>query len=324
MMARIPLIVIGGFLGAGKTTLVNHLLRTSAGRRWAVLVNDFGEINVDSALIAAQAGDTIALTNGCVCCSIGDDLTSALIGVLETSPSFDGIIVEASGVSDPARIASIALADPSLEPQGTIVLIDAAAVLQQASDPHLADVIGAQLASADFLVVNKIDSATDAQSRELHAWLDIAAPGVPRFETRSAAVPWKLLQPLELRAAGESIPSRVHRHEHGRGHGHGPVGHDFDFETWSLRLDAVFNAEKLRALLRAMPDGVLRLKGFVRTDAHGWSELQFAGRHGSLRCATFVPERGVAVAIGQRGRLPRASLEALFGTAELHPRSGGG
>ncbi|MEO8937593.1 MAG: GTP-binding protein, partial [Burkholderiaceae bacterium] len=73
------MIVIGGFLGAGKTTLLNRLLRESQGQRLAVLVNDFGTLNIDAELVASNAGDTIALTNGCVCCSIGDDLTTALI-----------------------------------------------------------------------------------------------------------------------------------------------------------------------------------------------------------------------------------------------------
>ncbi|MFP5406389.1 MAG: CobW family GTP-binding protein, partial [Gammaproteobacteria bacterium] len=145
--SRLPLTVIGGLLGAGKTTLLNHLLAASRGRRIAVLVNDFGAINIDAALVAESAGDTIALTNGCVCCSIGDDLAGALIELLEANPPFDAVVVEASGVSDPWRIAQIALADSDLALEGVIVLVDASTLAEQARDPLLTDSLQRQVIS---------------------------------------------------------------------------------------------------------------------------------------------------------------------------------
>ena len=95
----LPLTVIGGFLGAGKTTLLNNWLRSTGGRRLAVLVNDFGAINIDAALVESTAADMVALTNGCVCCQIGADLTAALIKVLDSATAFDAVVVEASGGS---------------------------------------------------------------------------------------------------------------------------------------------------------------------------------------------------------------------------------
>ncbi len=120
-MPRIPFSVIGGFLGAGKTTLLNHWLRHAQGQRLALLVNDFGAINIDADLIEAHAGDTIALTNGCVCCQIGDDLSLALLRVLDSARRFDAVIVEASGVADPGRIAQLGRADPRLRLDAVIV-----------------------------------------------------------------------------------------------------------------------------------------------------------------------------------------------------------
>src|SRR6056300_490452 len=107
----VPITIIAGFLGTGKTGLLNHLLAHAEGRRLTALVNDFGALNIDSELIAAQNGNQISLANGCVCCSIGDDLTLALAQVMNQTPRPDHILIEASGVADPARIAGFAQVD---------------------------------------------------------------------------------------------------------------------------------------------------------------------------------------------------------------------
>src|SRR3546814_17999490 len=108
---RIPLTVIGGFLGAGKTTLLNRLLRQS-GRRYIVLVNDFGAVNIDAALIASHDGSTINLANGCVCCPMADGLAEALLRVLDAQVRPEHIVIDASGVGGPWQLAGHALAAP--------------------------------------------------------------------------------------------------------------------------------------------------------------------------------------------------------------------
>ncbi len=302
--ARLPLTVIGGFLGAGKTTLLNRLLQQSRGRRHAVLVNDFGSINVDAALIAEKSGDAIALTNGCACCSIGGDLTAALIRVLEAPLPFDEIFIEASGVSDPWKIAQVALADSALGLNGVIVLVDASACLLHAADPLLADSLERQLRSADIIVVNKIDQVEAAERERVHQWLATFTNRTPCFEATHADVPIELISGGALSEIDDrDEPSGAHDHANG-------------FSTWSGRPERVFPASELRAFLRDMPTGVLRLKGFIRTDEHGWAELQFSGRHGSLRRAITEPATGPAVvAIGLTDQLPRQLLEAVFGVA---------
>ena len=339
----LPLSVIGGFLGAGKTTLVNRWLRDAGGSRLAVLVNDFGAVNVDAELIALAAGDVIALTNGCVCCQIGDDLGAALVRVLEAPQPFDAVVIEASGVSDPARIGRYGRATPDLVLDGVLVLVDAAAAAAQAADPLLADTLQRQVAGADLLIVNKSDVATPAERAATLAWLDRAAPGVPRVETTQADVPLALLSGALLHA-GAGEPARdgtgaehgqqahEHEHEHEQHHGHelddarafaADPHHGEVFETWSSRPAQRFAPQALRAQLDRLPAGVLRLKGVVRSVPDGWNELQIAGRRIALRRLTHAPAEGAAVvAIGLRGRLPRAALDAVF--AGRPPTADGG
>jgi G3E family GTPase len=311
--ARIPLTVIGGFLGAGKTTLLNCLLNNAQGRRIAVLVNDFGAINIDAALVAASASDTIALSNGCVCCSIGDDLSRALIEVLDAPVPFDAVVIEASGVSDPWKIAQIGQADPQLTLDAVIVLVDAATALDQARDPLLTDTLDRQLRAADLVVLNKIELVDAAQRLALQRWVTSVAGATPQFQTTRAALPSQLLGALAPTATGVAVNGTDECHEAAHRHGH---EHDDLFETWSIESGALLSAPALRRLLKQMPEGVLRLKGLVRSDEHGWSELQFAGKHGSLRrAAESALGKGAVVAIGLRGRLPRDALQAAFAAA---------
>ena len=111
-MAPLPMIVISGYLGAGKTTLINRLLRAARGQRIMVLVNDFGAINIDADLLQRAAEDTLTLTNGCICCTMGADLFLALGDALDRRPRPDLLVIEASGVAHPRNIAEAAKAEP--------------------------------------------------------------------------------------------------------------------------------------------------------------------------------------------------------------------
>lgn len=307
--APLPLTVIGGFLGAGKTTLLNGWLRGGpAAGRVAVLLNDFGAVNIDAALVRARSADTIALTNGCVCCSIGDDLSAALCRVLDASPAFDAVIVEASGVSDPWKIAQLGLAEPSLALEGIVVVLDATAVLVHAADARLASTLERQVASADLLVMNKVAIAGPAQANAVRRWVESRAPATAVVETRDGELPGWLpseRRPVAAGCAGEH--AHEHERQHDNEHGHRDE-HARLFESCVLRPVHGFAEAALRDALRRVPAGVLRLKGIVRTDEMGWTEIQFAGRHGWLRPAEPPRDGPALVAIGLAGEFAGAAV----------------
>ena len=313
-MDRIPFTVIGGFLGAGKTTLLNRWLREANGQRIAVLVNDFGAINLDAAALAQAGADTIALSNGCVCCTIGDDLTDALGRVLATEPAFDAVVVEASGVSDPWRIAQYALAEPRLQLHAVIVLVDAAALAGHLADPLLADTLQRPLAHADLVVLNHADRAGAEALAAARQWVvdDAAArtaTAAPVICTTGADLPVTLLAATLYQPHGGGL--RAAPPEHGR-----------QFQAWQALPAGRFDEGRLRAWLRALPAGVLRLKGHLPLACApdrpaAWAELQYAGRHGTLRRRPALADAGAAVvAIGLAGQLPEAALAAGLGACE--------
>ena len=177
-MKRVPGItftVIGGHLGAGKTTLLNHILSRCNAARLAVLVNDFGQLNIDAALIADRGARTLRLENGCICCNIGNSLISTLLALLREEPRPEHILVEASGVADPARIADIARLSPSLDLNRVIVVVDGERVREQYIDPYVGDMVAKQIAAADVIVMNKIDLVGLPSRADLKGWLEARA-----------------------------------------------------------------------------------------------------------------------------------------------------
>src|SRR6185295_18755166 len=171
----IPLTVIGGYLGAGKTTLLNQLLRHNAGRRLAVVVNDFGSINIDAALITAHDGETMSLANGCICCTLANGFLTTLTQLKARPDPPEQIIVEASGVADTLKIGQYGHM-PGFRLDGIIVLADAETVRRRSRDRYVGRTVIRQLQGADFLILTKPDLVGDADRNAVRAWLQQAAP----------------------------------------------------------------------------------------------------------------------------------------------------
>ncbi|WP_165899841.1 CobW family GTP-binding protein [Borborobacter arsenicus] len=311
-MTRIPLTIIGGFLGSGKTTLLNRMLRGSAGRRIAVLVNDFGDINIDAELITGHEGSTISLSNGCICCSIGDSLVEALVEVVRMTPPPEHIVIEASGVAEPQNIAEIARLDPGLRLSGILVMADAERVKELAGDKFVGDTVRHQLCAADMILLSKVDRVLEERKADLHAWLRNAI-GVKRIvETVHGAVPMDVLFDTDFEEPGAG--ATVAHHDH-----HDHHAHDDQFETWAFVSDQEFDGGKLGELLGSLPAGVLRAKGFLRTQQKPGQTgiLHLVGGHWEI--AWHAAPAGTPairlVLIAVKGTLDREALQKRFACA---------
>ena len=240
-----PLHVIGGYLGSGKTTLVNHLLADADGRRVAVLVNDFGDIDVDGALIASADDDVISLANGCVCCSLADGLVTAFAAVRERAAHLDRVVVEASGVADPASIVRFGVAS-GFAVGRVVVVVDTATVRRRAADRYVGDTVLRQIEAADVCVVNKVDLVGAADVERVHTWLAGIAPDAEQVDTVRCELDWAILDGATIdRHDGSSV-------DHAEAH-----------HARTIEYDEPVDRARLQADIEELPETVVRVKGVV-------------------------------------------------------------
>ena len=279
----ISVTVIGGYLGAGKTTMVNHLLRTG-DERMAVLVNDFGDINIDADLIARHEGDTLELANGCICCSLVDGFAAALGTIDGLDPRPERLIIETSGVADPATVAAYAHA-PGLALDAVVVLVDAETIQDRATDRYVGDTVVGQLRSADLLVVNKVDLVPDADVARIEAWLAERNGDAAIVRATGARVAPELLFGTERSDPPTPDDGSAPVTAANRAGGHDPVERAHaEFESWSWSWPDPVDVSVIEAAMADAPEGVLRLKGVVRLiDDPRAHVVQRVGRRWSLR-----------------------------------------
>jgi G3E family GTPase len=206
----IPITVIGGYLGAGKTTLLNRLLREPDGRRLGVIVNDFGSIGIDAELLAAASDSgVINLPNGCVCCSLGNDLMESLGSLRDVEFPPDQIVIEASGIADPLAAAAWGTS-VGFAPGGVIVLAAADSIARQVNDRYVSSEVRRQLAGADLIMSSKVDLCTPEQLQRAFDVFEEHAPGVAIVD---GSAPIDLVLGLRLGSGAEpttAVPSVEH------------------------------------------------------------------------------------------------------------------
>lgn len=301
MSEPIPLTIIGGYLGAGKTTLLNHILRHNDGYRLAVLVNDFGDINIDAELVENQDGETINLANGCICCNLADGFVAAINTILRQESRIDRMIVEASGVADPIKIAHYGqLQGVSLD--AVIVVADAETVQAKATDKYVGYMVGQQLISADILIMNKVDLIDQDQRQAVRAWLAKTAPQSRIYETQQGVVPLELLLGLDTKRETPTAAAW-------------PDSESEQFVTWSYVEDVPLERALLARLLDDLPESLFRAKGFLNLmdDPKRRTILQLVGRRWLLSPGLAWDDespRTRIVWIGENGQFEKESLAA--------------
>jgi G3E family GTPase len=253
-----PITVLTGFLGAGKTTLLNRILNGDHGLRIAVMVNDFGSINIDADLVVGveSGGDIISLANGCICCSMRDDMLAAVEQLTERPEQPEYIILEASGVADPSRIAFSFIHDSIL------CLVDAS---QLFAVPEQMELKNRQIAYSDMLILSKTDLVSREEVGRIRAWLDDRFGRYRLVEAPHGEVPMEILlssgrfDPAQMEADHAPADKCASGHCNHESHQH----HTSTFSTWSFETDRPLSLDALRSAASKLPASIYRAKGVV-------------------------------------------------------------
>ena len=298
---KIPVTVLTGYLGAGKTTLLNRILTEDHGKRYAVIVNEFGEIGIDNDLVVGADEDVFEMNNGCVCCTVRGDLIRVVAGLMKRQrpgkPAFDAIIVETTGLADPGPVAQTFFVDEDVKAKTQLdsvtTLVDAKHVMARLDDSREAR---EQVAFADRIILNKVDLATPEELDAVEARLRALNPLAPIVRAERSNVPldqvlglhaFDLDRILEVRPDFVNPPHGAdghvhdeacghdhHDHDHGHDHhhhdhSHGARGHAHqdDIKGISLSLDRPLDGAKFTAwldkLLGEQGQNILRAKGII-------------------------------------------------------------
>ena len=278
---KIPVTVLTGYLGAGKTTLLNRILSEPHGKKYAVIVNEFGEIGIDNELVVGADEEVFEMNNGCICCTVRGDLIRIIEGLMRRKGKFDAIIVETTGLADPAPVAQTFFVDENV---GRKTRLDAVVTVADAKwlKDRLKDAPEAknQIAFADVILINKTDLVSDGELREVEARIRGINPYAKLHRTQRSQIALDQVlgrNAFDLDRILDIEPEFLHgdghdHHEHDHGDGHHHHGgmkhyHDEDMQSMSLKTDKPLNPDKFFPWIQKLvaDDGpsILRCKGIL-------------------------------------------------------------
>jgi G3E family GTPase len=278
---KIPVTVLTGYLGAGKTTLLNRILSEPHGKKFAVVVNEFGEIGIDNDLVVGADEEVFEMNNGCICCTVRGDLIRIIDGLMRRKGKFDAIIVETTGLADPAPVAQTFFVDENV---GNRTKLDAVVTVADAKwlKDRLRDAPEAknQIAFADVILLNKTDLVSEADLREIEARIRGINPYAKLHRTQRCAIgldevlgrnAFDLDRILDIEPAFLETDDHDHdhSHDHGRDHHHGGLKHfhDEDMQSFSVAIDQPLNPDKffpfIQNLVAQEGQKILRCKGIL-------------------------------------------------------------
>ncbi len=291
MADKIPVTVLTGYLGAGKTTLLNRILSEPHGKKFAVIVNEFGEIGIDNDLVVGADEEIFEMNNGCICCTVRGDLIRIIEGLMKRKGKFDAIIIETTGLADPAPVAQTFFVDADVEEaarlDAVVTVADAKWLSQRLKDAPEAK---NQVAFADVILLNKTDLVSSEELREVKARIRAINPYAKLHETVNCSVPldavlsrnaFDLDRILEIEPEFLEVEEDDHdqHHDHHAHHGHHDHHdhdghkhglkhyHDEEMQSVALSIDGDVDPEKflpwLNRYVQTEGPSILRTKGIV-------------------------------------------------------------
>ena len=309
-----PILVLTGFLGAGKTSLLNHLLANNQGLKIGVLINDFGEINIDSLLVSAQTDTALELTNGCICCQVdGDSVDDAISQLANRDRQLDYIIIEASGIADPRELATmIRLKKSDYSHFDTLVTVVDGLNFKKnnQANPQAVD----SLAIADLVIINKTDLIDADQLKLVEQGVGLAASKARILPAVHGRVDWRLLFDLPSKPSDQlklSTASKGSDHDHDHDH------HHPNFQSVSFANDKPLDPAKFETWAKALPDNVFRSKGIIFFGLKG-AEQKFIFQAVGSRYSLKLDEWGYNETPGTKLVVIGLELDQNQITAELN------
>lgn len=260
---RLPVTIITGYLGSGKTTLVNHILTNNKNRKVAVIVNEFGEVGIDNELIVKTKEDIIELSNGCICCQVRGDIINMILKIIKTHKNLDALIIETSGLANPTPVAQtffLKELQQLTELDAIVTVVDADNFEQNLKRSNGGD----QIKAADIILLNKKDTVSEKKREHIKKQINLLAPHARIHETMQSKIPLQLILNIGQFDIKRFIDKKGNWKE--EDHAHDEFGNHIDEEgiiSFMFKTQKPLDITKFQLFAQQLPDNIYRSKGII-------------------------------------------------------------